>query len=493
MSQPWKMIVYIAADNSLYQDAMVNLRQITVSSLSSDVEILVQFDGPTADLASRYRCADGRKTLYWQAPEGYTCDRRKRLEDFLSDSVRPSGEKKRIFLVLYGHGGGLDHVYVYKKSPKPVSKEGHGQAPSLLSNAIVDAKPQLVTMNPGKTLVADVLNAANANLYVKDIDLSHILQDFKKQSGQKIDILGLDACLMGMAEICHELRESVALMVASDEDLPKGSWPYDLILSDLTKFPGMDAGTLSTLVISRFLERYIQAATDARFSLSSFDLAACDKFADKFKRLVDAMTGALDQDATRGQIVRARSFSRTADESAYVDVAVFCKELTESFPASSPIHKCAREVLNVIARTPYIIYHRDFGEDGAINYSGLALYFPESLAAEEADARQEPVQPAILGSSSPGKKSPPYRGTKTPPYPGSKNVVFPDGVSREITSYRILWEDYINLSFNTLTGWPSLLEKFLPAIPHKGVASGNNAAPIVQKQKMQPNNRDGPC
>ena len=41
------MLVYISADNTLYNNAQVSLRQLTEASLLNNVEIIVQLDGPT--------------------------------------------------------------------------------------------------------------------------------------------------------------------------------------------------------------------------------------------------------------------------------------------------------------------------------------------------------------------------------------------------------------------------------------------------------------
>ena len=83
MDQPWKMLVYISADNTLYNDALVSLRQITDASLLNNVDIIVQLDGPDPDQVSRYRCVGGQKQLLWEAPNGYTLDRAARLQHFL--------------------------------------------------------------------------------------------------------------------------------------------------------------------------------------------------------------------------------------------------------------------------------------------------------------------------------------------------------------------------------------------------------------------------
>ncbi len=128
MDPTWKMLVYISADNTLYNDALVSLRQLTDASLQNNVDITVQLDGPTPDQVSRYRCAGGRKKLLWVAPNNYTLDPNQRLRHFLGlgdatpSDAAPLGtvyseaapsDEQRIALILWGHGAGLDTYFQY--------------------------------------------------------------------------------------------------------------------------------------------------------------------------------------------------------------------------------------------------------------------------------------------------------------------------------------------------------------------------------------------
>ena len=218
-----------------------------------------------------------------------------------------------------------------------------------------------------------------------NIQLATILSEYSKRiDGGKIDLLGLDACLMALAEICHELSPYVSLVVASDEAVPMGSWPYDSVLGDLNKFPGMDANALSAVIINRFLERYTKKANRTRVSLSSMNLAASSELVNAMKMLVNAMDTALEDHDTDGTIkrtiFRARDASRTPDEVTYIDFGVFCKELSESsFPTDPAVRDRAKDVHDLLLKSAYILYHRDAGEDGSIDPYGLAIYFPLTL------------------------------------------------------------------------------------------------------------------
>jgi hypothetical protein len=52
----------------------------------------------------------------------------------------------------------------------------------------------------------------------------------KKGEPLQIDIVGMDSCLMSMAEVAHELRGSVKYMISSESFGPQSGWPYGRII-----------------------------------------------------------------------------------------------------------------------------------------------------------------------------------------------------------------------------------------------------------------------
>jgi len=488
MDQPWKMLVYISADNTLYQDAQISLRQLTEASSSNNVDIIVQFDGPSPGDGSRYKCVGGKKELLWEADNQYAKKGRpQRLSDFLnSDEAVPKvstatpPERQRIALVLWGHGAGLDHFYFYNK-PKPAKENKTKRATAV---AAKDSQSPTV---------------ADPNRYVKNIQLGKILEEhtegirshypeeirsqYPEEVNFKIDLLGLDSCLMALVEICHEVSASVSLMVASDEVVPDSSWPYDSILGDLNKFPGMDANTLSAVIINRFRERYTQKRRKTRVSLSSMNLQGSDALVEAMEELVKVLDTATNQKndpagTAKRIIFRARDASRTPDEATYIDFGVFCQELSQSFsqehveeskrnPGHADVSDRAKNVHDMLVRSPYVIYHRDAGEDGSIDPYGLAIYFPPTLdlITSKIDAELKPEvmprndvkTPGVAGGKTPG-----VAGGKTPGVRGGK-----DTAGLLITGYEILWHDYHELAFNKKTRWAKLIYRLLGGHPTK--------------------------
>jgi hypothetical protein len=502
MVQPWKLLLYLAADNTLYNDAQVSLHQITAASLFSDIETILQIDGPSAQLSSRFRCHQGRKELIWEAPDNYTGDRSIRLADFLKASITAPTEPKRIFLVLWGHGAGLDHVYFYD-SPNQQDTAPAESSPTIPPGTGTANTPA-EEPNHVHFTAREVLNGGNANSYVSDVSLAGILDNAAMSIGRKIDLLGFDACFMAMTEVLHELRNSTEMVVASDEEIPSGSWPYDLILGDLAQFPGMDASALSTVIVSRFLEAYSTPDQATRVSLSAFNLAGCGPLAGEMTALVKILSPLVEDGIMRRKILRARDSSRTPDEATYIDLGAFCRELSDSFGESHPVHECAQKVLRVLTGSPWLIYHRDFEETEAFAAYGAAIYFPEKLSPQVSDlvdlASQSnmgidtnvPDGPIVAGKKFPptsGKfpptsgKFPPTSGKfpptsgKFPPTSGKfppTSGKFPPTSGKfaggsqqdsgpQIDGYEILWDHYDQLQFNKVTGWSGLIEKLIAA------------------------------
>lgn len=490
MNNPWHLLVYIAADNSLYKDALVSLRQLTAGSRSNNVRITVQFEGPTSDEVVRYSCAGGTREKIWVAPKGYTHDRATRLRDFLNQA--PKGPKdERTFLILWGHGAGIDHLYLYSDPADSKSKPAdHAGASAHAGGA--------ATPHVHRTIPVALLNSDtdNANRYVKDIRLREILDEYKAKLGRPIDILGFDSCLMGMAEICHEVSTSVDRVIASDEEIPEGSWPYDTILQDLTQCPGMDPSALSVAIVGRYMERYSKESSQARISLSAYSLQACGQLKDAVREFVDLVDPSNYEQ--RSLVLLARDFSRTPEVPDYIDLGIFCNEIIQSFGASSKIGKVANKIRNILTEE-YMLYHRDAGEEGIAPATGLAVYFPQVMPPTwtEVEAalkdtphlrsydpsgpaagtqlqidvnNQEGVQPAQdIGMKTPTGdrmksllvfKTPTGDRMKTPTGDSMKSIGVPV-VQRQLIGSEVLWDNYLKLHFNKETHWAEMIQKLI--------------------------------
>jgi hypothetical protein len=62
---------------------------------------------------------------------------------------------------------------------------------------------------------------------------------------------------MAMIEVQYQVRQFADVMVASQEVEPMNGWPYHKILTDLNDRPTMSPQELSTIIVDRFVESYV--------------------------------------------------------------------------------------------------------------------------------------------------------------------------------------------------------------------------------------------
>ena len=474
MVEPWTLLVYIATDVQLYDDAVANLLQITEASRFSSLRILVQLDGPGDNYAIRYQCSDGKRRVVWESGGNSNPDPSVRLEDFLNSAITGEFVEQRVFLILWGHGDGLDHVYLYgnrKTSMEAVAPSAAGS-----SGGDPEAVAAATPTGPAAETAIFIRNDAEANLNVGDMKLGAILKRFTSRIGRKIDLLGLDACMMGLAEVCHELAPSVSTLVASDEVSPSQSWPYDLIVRDIGSFPAVDARALSIIVVSRFLEKYSARRGKNRVSLTAYSLNDWSSLTTGIRRLVDVLTAQATNDHFHSRILRARDFATTGNGEGSVDFSRFCSEVVESFDEGSAVVTHAQTVLKLIVRTPYVVYHRRGGESIEPGFYGLGIFFPDVLPPTITQIEQgfhlsEATSTSLKPAPSPdydGAKFGTFANTKTVTVENTKTVVIEhtknvDGglANGGISGSEVPWDCYCQLEFNRATGWADFLETIL--------------------------------
>lgn len=84
----------------------------------------------------------------------------------------------------------------------------------------------------------------------------------------RIDLVGFDACLMGMVEVAYQIKDSADVMVSSEETVPGDGWPYHTILADLQSNPTMTPESLGTVIVDRYYEYYSYSEVCSAVALS---------------------------------------------------------------------------------------------------------------------------------------------------------------------------------------------------------------------------------
>lgn len=126
--------------------------------------------------------------------------------------------------------------------------------------------------------------------------LQQALQGARENTGEKLSLIGFDACLMASTEVAYQLRNEADYMVASQEVEGQNGWPYNLVLDpDAIATMGMNASITSATVTPKQLASYLVSRTTADPkdipTMSAIDLSKMDAVAKAAKDLGATISG----------------------------------------------------------------------------------------------------------------------------------------------------------------------------------------------------------
>ncbi len=121
--------------------------------------------------------------------------------------------------------------------------------------------------------------------HIKADELGLALRQVAQKTGRRLDLLALDACSMQMAEVAWPIHRLCDVLVASEEVIPRGGFPYDRFLRDLPA--GADAERVGRLWVDTYLDAY--RGTEMPVTLSAW---RCGDLAEVFYG-IDGLAKAL--------------------------------------------------------------------------------------------------------------------------------------------------------------------------------------------------------
>jgi len=372
----WTVLVYMAGDNNLDPSGIGDLLEMKRVGSTPQVNVVAEFDRASGRGAKRYRLRKGG-TLAADAVASLgrlnTGDPRTLL-DFVRWGVK-AYPAERFALVLWNHGQGWDDTDIYEDAR-------HRRFRRLATGRVRHAlfRPPVRRMLRGairKFEYRAILLDDDAKDFLDNLELKSVLAGAATAIGGKLDLLGMDACLMSMAEVGYQMRGSARFTVGSEQTEPGDGWPYDRILAALAKHPEMDAGDLSGVVVREYLASY--AAADG-VTQSACDLSKADALAAAVGALVEALTAALREGTLRQRILAARMRVQSYEIPDNVDLVDFCELLAGAAPGSALTARC-RDVVGAVgagaagAGAGYVLAQDSKGRDLAASH-GVAIYFP---------------------------------------------------------------------------------------------------------------------
>ncbi len=440
----WTVMVYFAADNDLDEEAIANLKMMKRVGSTKEVNIVAQLDSRGRGSTYRFLLQDELSSLDEDVvgeplPEVNTGDPRE-LTDFIKWGMNEFPAQNTM-LVLWGHGRGWENqdnavraaplttdVIHYKKRGGAelqgwsVARTGNREIRRFIRSANeIDSMKIGNILHSGGPITCqyaggyvgqylpagqfkdqenedvvgfltdqtsdEALESSQDVLRMDELSsaLAKALDGKKKR---KIDILGMDACLMGMIEVGYQVRESVDYLVATEDTIPDDGWPYDNILARLVDCPDMSPEDFSATIVREYLIHYREYEKDVAKSVCNLNRS--QSLVSSLKGLAMELRNRLSEDEVRVAILGSRATAQTFYVKDYVDLYDFCAKLEKLCPDEKVKSGCAK-IMNVIRRSkqedgekgsPSQGHENNFvSEYGFIGHrmrgsNGVSIYFP---------------------------------------------------------------------------------------------------------------------
>ena len=308
----WMIMLYIAADGNLANFAIESLKQINNSMAipcgqtdEATVVVAAQFaiDAPGGQQIPRYVFdQNSRGSInnslkeYLNAPNNMT--EQEALISFVKwVYALPKYQADKYALILWGHG------------------------------------PELLLQPPSGQEINDPSGGSpndDESLYLTPPELRVALTESLPRD-KKLDILAFDACSMSTFEVAYEVRDHVHYMVASQEEVPDPSFPYDTLVQ-LFREKGKHEAALLKKGVYAYVEAYEDYVCNTttgmkRVTLSALRLCECGRLLEAIAELSCALLKARKESGLPPLLTEARSGTRDFVSGLYVDLFDFCRKL----------------------------------------------------------------------------------------------------------------------------------------------------------------------
>jgi Clostripain family len=362
----WTFMVYMAGDNDLDPNGVIDLREMKKVGSTPQLNIIAQFDREAG--AKRYYLRKGGKVT------ADAVDSLKRtntgdpkiLADFIKWGVK-TYPARHYMLVLWNHGQGWDDTDIYAdERHRRLRRLASGRVRHALFHTPVRRTLAKAARDPeARAILLD----DNAKDFLDNLEMKKVLAGAKTLLKRKLDVLGMDACLMSMAEVGYQIRDSTDFTVGSEETEPLDGWPYHTILAELAKSPRMTPRDLSALIVTKYLASYSSDSV----TQSACDLGQATALATAVKHLAATLESGLVESETVQRILAARTRAQAYDVKDNIDLVDFCTLLMRT--GGPEIASQCGKLISAIQSGAYVVEQGSKG--GAVkNSHGVSIYFP---------------------------------------------------------------------------------------------------------------------
>lgn len=208
---------------------------------------------------------------------------------------------------------------------------------------------------------------------ITTVQLGQALAAGAQAMGHKIDIYANDACMMAMAEVAGEVKDSVAFYGGSEEVEPGAGWPYDQILGRWVSTNASDPRDVATILTQEYTKSYQDGSNgSSEVTYSAFDLSKIDSLYAAISTLGATFQG-LDA-TTKGNIVTAMGNAQKFTDGDYGDLSDFLAKMNETQTLGGAAQGAAQAVNTAL--NSFVVAHAE--TEQYANAHGVSIWLPTS-------------------------------------------------------------------------------------------------------------------
>jgi Clostripain family len=370
----WTVMVYMAGDYYLNNGGFTDLKEMKKVGSTKDINVIAQFS----------RCVKKRPTKRYyfseSDPDGPLSNDvvedigetnpidPKVLEDFICWGFEKF-PAKHYLVVVWGHGNGADDENIPNAETNLLLPDDSTPNLKVNSRFLSRSSVRGIGIRPSANIFEGL-----AVDFLDNRKFKKALESATEMLGRKIDILGMDSCLMSGAEVCYQMRNSTRFTVACEGIGPADGWPYDKILTELASKPTISPRELASRIVERYLAFYTDYE-DVAVTQSACDLSKCPALAIIVDRLAEVLLNNLSDKEVRKAVMLSRWQAQSYEGTEYVDLYDFCS-LLHYYCNRKRIKVACREVMKTIGPGGFVLKSGYRGHDAQYSY-GLSIYFPQ--------------------------------------------------------------------------------------------------------------------
>jgi hypothetical protein len=322
--------------------------------------------------------------IEWEVlPDNINSASYKSVTEFVQWAVK-NYPAERYFLIFWSHGFGVDdskeEISVQEQINKLTSKRQNLVRSHWFFNPFHSLMLSFVDNNKLKGVVVD----DEYKDIINNEELRKMLNEINLIINRPVDIIGFDACYMGMLEIAGQLQPYSNLMIASENMEPGNGWNYEYILNQVNSSLNISADLtekeIGKIVVDGFREYYKNDSWwGKKFTLSVTDLRKLQILFDNLNQFVDCLSQEIVvKDNIRTAITELLKETIYFSD-YYIDLGVFVKNVKQDLKEKNCLtNQLSQFAESVITSINDIVIYEVHNDDAMRDLQGLSIYFPRS-------------------------------------------------------------------------------------------------------------------